>query len=103
MDFDPSIAAQAKVSAAALMGGVVRMFLHPAKGLMQAAMLLLSCVIVGGFATPVVMDLWDVPADYAGAMGAALGFAGLSVAQAVLRGLDSLDLSGWLSIFQKKG
>ena len=93
MDVDPEIWSALKVAAAALCGGIVRMFLRPAKSLTQTVLLLISCVIVGGFATAPALAWFSLGPEWAGAMGAALGFSGLSVAQAVLRGLDRLDLS----------
>ncbi len=87
------IVAAAKVAGAALCGGIVRMFLRPAKSLTQTALLLLSCVIVGGFGAAPALAWFNLSSEWAGAMGAALGFSGLSVAQAILRGLDKLDLT----------
>ena len=96
---DPEFLAATKVAGAALCGGIVRMFLRPARDLRQTVLLLLCCIICGGFATPIVMDVWQLPDHWAGAMGAALGFVGLSVAQAVLKGLDHLNLG---SFFQRR-
>lgn len=93
MDFHPEVWAALKVAGAALCGGVVRMFLRPAKSLTQTILLLVSCVIVGGFGTAPTLAWFNLGPEWAGAMGAALGFSGLSLAQAVLRGLDRLDLS----------
>lgn len=49
------------------------------------------------------MRWWSLEADYVGAVGASIGFIGLSVAEAALRSADKLDLREWLrSLLAKK-
>lgn len=96
MDFDPNLVANGKIAAGALGGGVVRMFLRPARSLAQTALLLASCVTCGFYGTPPLVDYLHLPADYAGAVGALLGLVGLSVAEGVLKAVDRFDFARWL-------
>lgn len=91
MEFDPSVVANAKIAAGAAGGGMVRVFLRPARSLAQTLMLLASCITCGFYSTRPLIDLWTLPADYAGAVGALTGFLGLSVAEAALK-LNFRDL-----------
>ena len=91
MEFDPTVVANAKIAAGAAGGGIVRIFLRPARSLTQTLMLLASCITCGFYATKPVIDFWTLPADYAGAVGALTGFLGLSVAEAALK-LNFRDL-----------
>jgi len=85
MDIDPAVVANAKVAVAAAAGGVVRICLRPARSLAQTILLLFSCITCGFYATRPVIDWWQLPTDYAGAVGALTGFLGLSIAEAVLK------------------
>lgn len=84
MDLDPAVVASAKIAAGAAAGGLVRMFLRPARTWKQAAMLIASCVTCGTYATPPIMHWWAIPLDYMGSVGALTGLLGLSAAQAAL-------------------
>ncbi len=57
--------------------------------------------------TPVVAYWWELDPNYYGAMGAAIGFIGLSIAEAFLRAGDRLDvkelLRSWLLRGHPKG
>lgn len=90
MAIDPELIAALKLIGAAACGGVVRMFLRPAKTIKQTVLLLLSCIIVGGFGTHPLLTWAGLSHEFAGAVGAGLGFAGLSLAEAVLRWADRL-------------
>ena len=103
MTFDPEIVAHAKVAVAAALGGVVRMFLRPAKSLRQSALLILSCVTCGFYSTWPIMDWLNLPVDYVGAVGALAGLAGLSVAEGLLRAVDGFDFKALLSAVLTKG
>lgn len=100
---DPETAAILKLVGASACGGVVRMFLRPAKTLMSSLLLIISCMIVGGFGTHPALWWLGLDTDFAGAMGAALGFIGLSLAQAALSWADKLKqmdiatVAGWFA------
>ena len=85
MEIDPAVIANAKIASGAAMGGIVRIFLRPARTLGQTLLLLASCITCGFYATRPVIDLWELPMDYAGAVGALTGFLGLSIAEAMLK------------------
>lgn len=85
MDIDPGVVANAKIAAGAAAGGLVRVFLRPARTLGQTLLLLASCITCGFYSTRPLIDWWDLPTDYAGAVGALAGFLGLSVAEAALK------------------
>lgn len=91
MDLDPQTTASIKIALSAGAGGLVRMFLRPARSLAQTALLLGSCITCGFFGTKPVIDLWHLPVSYAGAVGALLGFIGLSIAEGALRAVDAFD------------
>lgn len=91
MDIDPSVAANAKIAAGAAAGGLVRLSLRPARSLGQTALLLTSCVTCGFYSTGPIIDWWNLPIAYAGAVGALSGFLGLSIAEAALK-LNFRDL-----------
>lgn len=85
MDIDPVVVANAKIAAGAAAGGVVRIFLRPARTFSQTVLLLASCITCGFYSTRPLIDWWHLPTDYAGAVGALAGFLGLSVAEAALK------------------
>ena len=85
MDIDPGVVANAKIAAGAAAGGLVRVFLRPARTRGQTLLLLASCITCGFYSTRPLIDWWDLPTDYAGAVGALAGFLGLSVAEAALK------------------
>ncbi len=101
MDLDPQTTASIKVALSAGAGGLVRIFLRPTRSLAQTALLLMSCVTCGFFGTQPVIDLWGLPVSYAGAVGALLGFIGLSIAEGALRAIDAFDFRALLTSFLK--
>lgn len=101
---DPVALANAKIAFAALCGGITRLLFKPASSILKAAWLLFGCVTCGFYGTPAVVIWWHFPQDYAGAVGALLGFIGLSFAEAMLRWADKFDLAGWiLRMLEKRG
>lgn len=98
MDIDPAVAANFKIAVAAGAGGLVRMFLRPARSIVQTGMLLASCITCGFYGTHPVLNWFALPADYAGAVGALLGFLGLSLAEGVLRAIDGFDFRALLGV-----
>lgn len=100
MDFPEIVAGlapHAKVAASAFFGGVVRMFLRPARSLTQTAMLLTSCVTCGYFGQPVASFMLGLPERFDGAMGALMGLIGVSIAEGMLKAADKADLAHWFS------
>lgn len=91
------IVPHAKVAAASFFGGVVRMFLRPAKSLAQTTLLLISCVTCGYFGQPVASYFLGLPERFDGAMGALIGLVGVSLAQGLLKTADKADFAHWLS------
>ncbi|HWJ70937.1 MAG TPA: hypothetical protein VNS79_12930 [Sphingobium sp.] len=101
MDLDPQTTASIKIALSAGAGGIVRMFLRPARSLVQTALLLVSCITCGFFGTQPAIDLWGLPVSHAGAVGALLGFIGLSIAEGVLRAIDAFDFRALLASLLK--
>jgi hypothetical protein len=87
---DPAWAVHAKLAFAALCGGITRLLFRPATSFVKTIWLLFGCVTCGFYGTPVIMNWWGMGQDYAGAVGAVLGFMGLSFAEAALKASD-----GW--------
>lgn len=103
MDIDPDWAVHAKLALASLGGGIVRLYVKPATSLLRTVGHLFSCMTCGYYGTPVVMYWWGIDQSLVGAVGAGMGFLGLSVAEAALRWADKLDLREWLrSLLTKK-
>jgi hypothetical protein len=102
MDLDPQTTASIKIALSAGAGGMVRMFLRPARSLAQTVLLLVSCITCGFFGTQPVIALWGLPVSYAGAVGALLGFIGLSIAEGALKALDAFDFRALLAGFLKE-
>lgn len=96
MDFDVAWLAHAKLAFAAFCGGMTRLLFRPAASFLKTIWLLFGCVTCGYYGTPVVMHWWGLDEAYAGALGAAIGFIGLSLAEAALRGADKMDLKDFL-------
>lgn len=96
-DLMAGVAPHAKVAAAAFFGGVVRMFLRPARSLTQTALLLTSCVTCGYFGQPVASYFLGLPERFDGAVGALIGLVGVSLAQGLLKAADKADLAHWFS------
>lgn len=84
MDMDPAVVANAKIAAGAAAGGIVRMFLRPARTLRETILLIFSNITCGFYFTKPFTAYWGIPAEYDGAVGALFGLIGLSVAQALL-------------------
>lgn len=97
---DPAWLVHAKLAFAALCGGITRLYLKPAASFLKTIWLLFGCVTCGYYATPVVMRWWELgweqDSAYAGGLGAAIGFIGLSIAEVALRAADKLDLKDFL-------
>lgn len=103
MDIDPNWAVHAKLAFAAFCGGMTRLLFRPAASFVKTIWLLFGCMTCGYYGTPVVMHWWALDQSYVGAVGASVGFIGLSVAEAALRSADKLDLREWLrSLLAKK-
>lgn len=105
--FDPNWLVHAKLAFASFCGGVTRLLFRPATSFIKTVWLLFGCVTCGYYGTPVVSYWWSLDQHYTGAMGAAIGFIGLSIAEACLRAADKFDakelLRGWLMRGQSKG
>lgn len=97
MDFDVAWLAHAKLAFAAFCGGMTRLLFRPAASFLKTIWLLFGCVTCGYYGTPVILSWWSIQADYAGAVGASIGFIGLSLAEAALRAADKMDVREWLS------
>jgi hypothetical protein len=99
MEIDPATAAHAKIAFGALCGGILRLLFRPADSFLKSIWLLFGCVTCGFYATPSVVAYFDLQADYAGAVGALLGFVGLSFAEGLLRFADGFDFAKLLERF----
>ena len=93
---DPAWLVHAKLAFAAFCGGMTRLLFRPAASFLKTIWLLFGCVTCGYYGTPVVMRWWELDDAYAGALGAAIGFIGLSLAEAALRAADKLDVKDFL-------
>lgn len=102
MDIDPSILANGKVAVGAAAGGMVRMFLRPARSLIQAMMLMASAITCGFYGTTPLRDFFDLPISYDGAIGAVLGVFGLSIVEGLLKSIERFDFSTILANFAGK-
>jgi CHASE2 domain-containing sensor protein len=85
------LAPHAKIALAALAGGVVRLFLRPARSIGQTVLLLSSCVTCGYFGQPALSYAWAIPDRFDGAVGALLGLFGVSIATGLLRAVDRFN------------
>lgn len=100
---DPSWLVHVKLAFAAFCGGMTRLLFRPAATFLKTIWLLFGCVTCGYYGTPVVMRWWELDGAYAGALGAAIGFIGLSIAEGALGAADKLDLKDFLrSIFLRR-
>jgi hypothetical protein len=104
-----ALAPHVKLAVASLCGGVLRLLFRPAKGqtmreaLLKSAWLLFGCVTCGYYFTPVVMNWWRFDESYSGAVGALIGFVGLSIAEGILKGVDGFNIGNLLRFFIKDG
>ena len=89
---DPWWLVHLKLAGASLCGGIVRLIFRPTDSIIKAVWLLFGCVTCGYFGTPVAVRYWEAGPDLVGAVGALVGFVGLTVAGAVLRATEALDL-----------
>lgn len=93
---DPAWVAHAKLAFAALCGGMLRLFFRPATSFLQSLWLLFGCVTCGYYGTPAVMHWWELDESYVGAVGALVGFIGLSIAEGMLKAVDGFEFKSWL-------
>lgn len=104
---DPAWLAHAKLALAALCGGMLRLLFKPVRDtsftrtVLKSAWLLFGCVTCGYYGTPVVMDWWGFDQSYSGAIGALIGFVGLSIAEGILKGVDGFNIGNVLRFFIK--
>lgn len=86
---------------------MTRLLFRPATSFLKTIWLLFGCVTCGYYGTPVISYWWSLDAQYTGALGAAIGFVGLSIAEAFLRAADKFDarelLRAWLTRGGDKG
>jgi len=95
---DPAWIVHAKIAFAAMCGGIVRLLFKPAANFVKTIWLLFGCVTCGFYGTPVMVKWLGIDGvEYIGAVAAALGFLGLSFAEAALRAADKFDVSAWVS------
>lgn len=100
--FDISwLVANAKIAFAALCGGVVRLLFKPAANFLKTIWLLFGCVTCGYYGTVPSMRWFELDDAYAGAVGALLGFIGLSLAEGLLRAADTFDLKALIARWAK--
>jgi len=76
--------------------------LRPAATVLKSAMLVLCCVICGYYFTPIAMHFGGFPDNWSGAVGALIGIAGLSVADALVALNYKGALEVWLARPQAK-
>lgn len=100
---DPVWIVHAKLAFAAFCGGVTRLLFRPAATFLKTVWLLFGCVTCGYYATPVIAYWWQLDQHYTGALGAAIGFVGLSLAEAFLRAADKFDARSLLRAWLMRG
>lgn len=89
---DPDMIDHLKIAIAAAAGGFVRLLFRPGKTWGQTLWVIIACISCGYYSTPAVMHWFALPPNFVGAVGAAAGFIGLSVAEGVLRAVDGVDV-----------
>lgn len=103
-----ALAPHLKLAFASFWGGVLRLFLRPVEGesffhaVAKSMWMLFGCVTCGYYFTPVIMGWWGVGGNYTGAVGALLGFVGLSIAEGILAGVDGINVPNILRFFLKQ-
>ena len=103
MNIDPETREILRIALAAFSGGAVRLIFRPARSVWQSVWLLFGCVACGFYTTPPLVRWLDIdPAD-SGAVGALAGLLGLSVAEGLLRAIDSFDFREMLQRFLNRG
>jgi len=101
--FDPAWMAHAKLAFASFCGGVMRLFFRPASSFVKTIWLLFCCVTCGYYGTPAAMHWLEFDPEMSGAVGALLGFLGLSIAEGLLKAVEGIDLKSWvLQILSKR-
>lgn len=93
---DPSWMAHAKIAFAAFCGGMLRLLFRPASSFLKTLWLLFGCVTCGYYATGPALLFFELGGDYAGAIGALLGFIGLSLAESLLRSVEKFTVLEWI-------
>lgn len=93
---DPVLLAHAKLAVASLCGGIVRLLVRPGQTFLHSMWMLFGCVTCGFYGTPIVMHWLALGEDYVGGIGAAIGFIGLTLAEAFLKAVEGFDLKAWL-------
>jgi hypothetical protein len=97
------VVAHVKILFASALGGMVRLFLRPARTISQAVMLVIACVTCGYYGQPILTWWLQLPDNFDGAIGALLGLIGVSIAERALKAADGLDID-WNRMFRlKKG
>jgi hypothetical protein len=100
---DPAWLVHAKLAFASLCGGMLRLFFRPAASFLKSIWLLFGCVTCGFYGTPVVRDWGAFDSAYDGALGALVGFIGLSLDEALLKFVDGFEFKSWLLKILTKG
>jgi hypothetical protein len=101
-DFDPAWLEHAKLAFAAFCGGVLRLLFRPAQSFLKSIWLLFGCVTCGFYGTPAIMRWWEMDQAFVGAIGALLGFLGLSIAEGLLKAVDGADFKAWVARWVRK-
>lgn len=102
-----ALAPHLKLAFAAFLGGVTRLILRPIRGetffhaAARSMWMLFGCVTCGYYFTPVAVGWLSINSDYSGAVGALLGFVGLTLAEGILVGLEGVNLAGMLRFMLK--
>jgi len=94
---DPWWMVHAKLAFASFCGGIVRLIFRPADSLIKALWLLFGCVTCGFYGTPVALRFWELGDEFAGAIGALVGFIGLTIAGGALRAIEGFDFKALLA------
>lgn len=109
MDIDPAWLAHTKLAVASLCGGLTRLFIRPVEGeslrhsVLKSTWMLFGCVTCGFYGTHPLMSWLDLSDSYTGAIGALLGFVGLSFAEGFLKAVEAFDFRAWLKSVLKAG
>lgn len=80
----PPLSPEAKIVIASFAGGMIRLFLKPARSLLKSVWAIACCVICGYYFTPPTVMYFGLEDQWAGAVGALIGLVGLSIADALV-------------------
>lgn len=80
----------------------MRLLFRPATSFLKSLWLLFGCVTCGFYGTPVMMNWWNLENEYVGAVGALIGFIGLSLAEGLLKAVDSISFKEWVARWASK-